>query len=114
MLDKLEDSNGNDAKEEGQGILAIKLKTDKQEDDSPNGQIEEEKLIKHQPKREGNPPPRELKRKSYDSNEALSASEAENNAILPMIEEEKEPEPETVQITVKITREKKVTPLMNS
>ena len=31
-----------------------------------------------------------------------------------MIEEEKEPEPETVQITVKITREKKVTPLINS
>ena len=55
-----------------------------------------------------------MKNSSVDSNDALAAAELENNAILPVIEEEKEPESDTVQITVKITREKKVSPLIGS
>ena len=107
-LDKLDDCNGNDAKEEGHGVLKVKLNTEKQEDDVANGQIEEEKLIRQRPRRGGDSPSSELKSSSIESNEAHAAAEAENNAILPMIEEEKEPESETVQITVKITREKRV------
>ena len=114
-IDKLDDSNGNDAKEESQGVLGVKLKTDnKQQDGVSNGQIEEEKLIRRQPKRGGDSPSSELKNSSVDSNDALAAAELENNAILPVIEEEKEPESDTVQITVKITREKKVSPLIGS
>ena len=116
-LDKLDDCNGNDAQEEGHGLLAVKLKTENQVDDVSNGQIEEEKLIKCQPRRGREPPCKELKNSSHDSKDALAAVEIENNVIMPVIEEEvKEPEgeSETVQITVKITREKKVAPLINS
>ena len=92
------------------------MKTDNNQDGDgvSNGQIEEEKLIRHQPRRAGDSSSSELKNSSVDSNDALAAAELENKAILPVIEEEKEPESDNVQITVKITREKKVSSLIGS
>ena len=55
-IDKVDDSNGNDAKEEGNGVLKVKLNTENHEDDVANGQIEEEKLIRQRPKRKGDSP----------------------------------------------------------